>query len=211
MRFVELDGEDAETAVAQLRQVPGCHLRPGIVVDADGRNGLVGLAQRQRHERQLPLAGQLHQLFAVLDAQQHEAVDQGALDIPGQPLAVAGRNQRQPGAALVAGFRNALHQHAGERILEEVGKRLGCRHANGVGFAGAQQPAARVGAGIAQFAGGLMHPLAHFRPHQVGPAEDVRCRALRHPRSLCHIAQAHQIACHPYLSGFSGPVRHAAS
>ncbi len=196
MLVVELETQDAEAAVPEPGKMTRCQLCAGIVVDADRRDGLVGLAERQRDERQLPFAGKFHQLLSILDAEQDETVDQRALDIPGEPLVIARRNQGEPRPVFVAGLGDALHQDPGKGILEEVGERIGRCDADGVRLAGSEQPATRVGARVAELPGGFAHPFAHFWPHQVRPAEDVGGRSLRHSGGFRHIAQTHQIACH---------------
>ena len=64
------------------------HPCAGDVVDADRRDRLVVEAEIQRNERKPAIAGQLDQPRAALEAEHDEAVDQRALDIPGELLLV---------------------------------------------------------------------------------------------------------------------------
>ena len=86
--------QHGEAAVAKLRQVPRRHAAALDIVDPDRRDRLVVEAEIQRHEGQLALARQLDQPRAVLDAEDDEAVDQRALDVPGELLLVDRRDQR---------------------------------------------------------------------------------------------------------------------
>ena len=121
----------------------------------------------------MPLARQVHQPLAALDAKQHEAINQRALDIPGQPLVILGRNQRKPRPIGVAGLRNALHKRPCPWIVEEIGQRLDGGHANGVDLASSQQAPLEVRPAIAHLPRHGLDMLPDLFAHHFGTAEDI--------------------------------------
>ncbi len=128
----------------------GREARAGDVVDAERCDRLVVEAEIKGHEGQAALAGELDEPRAAFEAEDDEAIDQRAADVPGELLVIGGRDQRNAGAGAVAGLADARHDDTGERVVEEVGEGLCRGDADGVDLAGAQQPALRVRPAIAQ-------------------------------------------------------------
>ena len=167
---------------------------PGEVVDADHRDRVVGVAEGEGDEGQPALAGGGDQPVGVLDAEEHEPVDDGALDAPGERVLARRRDQRDADALRVAGLGDARHQGTRVGVLEEIGERLGGGDADGVDLAGAEQPPHRVGAGVADGLGLGEHAGADLGADEMRPVEDVRGRRLRDPGALRHVAEPRALA-----------------
>ena len=173
----------------------GRHPCTAAIVDADRARLATGI-DVAGDEGQAALPRQLHQPIAILHALDDKAVDQRRLDAPGSGRPVGGRDERHAGAALVAGRREADHEFAVERIVEEIGEVVADHDADGIDLAGPEQPAARVGPAIAELARRLLDPGADLGANQLRPAEDVGGGALGDTRRLRHVRQLHGFCAH---------------
>ena len=146
---VDLERQDAETAVAEGEEMLGGLSRAAAVVDHDRARVRTGI-DIHRHEGQPATSRRLDQPVAILDALDDEAVDEGAVDAPGGGIAIDRRNQSDAGAPRVTDLGDADHEFAVERIVEEVAEVVHRDDADGIDAAGPQQAPLGVGAVIAE-------------------------------------------------------------